>query len=77
MSPKLRELLEQFVPFVVLGIAITLAIGLFFILFHAIFWGIVLGGIIWLAMVIKQYLFPNNKSTKPDGRIIEHNDNDK
>ncbi len=75
MNNKLQELFEQVIPFIVLGIAIALIIGLFIMLSYVLFWGILLGALIWVAVLIKNYLFPSLPSKK-EGRVIEHDDTD-
>ena len=72
MNEKMKQMLEQLPTFIILGIAIALIIGLFIMLSYVIVWGLLLGGIIWLIVMIKNYFFP--PSTKTDGRIIEHDD---
>lgn len=75
MSNKFKQMLEQLPTFIVLGIAIALIIGVFIMLSYVVVWGLLLGGIIWLVVVIKNYLSPVISSSKhEDGRIIEHDD---
>jgi hypothetical protein len=62
------------IPFIILGVAISLIIGLFIMLSYVLVWGVVLGAIIWLAVMIKNYLFPSQASEARKGRIIEHKD---
>lgn len=73
---KIQELIEQLVPFIVLGIAIALIIGLFIMVSYVLIWGLVLGGIIWVGVAIKSLLFPSKSSGKNEGRVIEHKDVD-
>jgi small neutral amino acid transporter SnatA (MarC family) len=75
----IKKILESLVPFVVIGVAIALCIGLLFMFFSIAMWGLIIGGILWLATLAKQYLFPSKSSTTPtptkdEGRIIEHDD---
>ena len=75
----IKKILESFVPFVVIGVAIALCIGLLFMFFSIAMWGLIIGGILWLATLAKQYFFPSKSSTtsttvKEEGRIIEHDD---
>ena len=74
MIKKLKELFEPLVPFIVLGVAISLFIGLFIMLSYVLVWGIILGAIIWLAVLLKNYLFPPHPPEKSEGRVIEHDD---
>ena len=71
MNNRIQQILEQLVPFVVLGVAIALVIGLFIMLTYVMFWGVFFGAIIWVAMKIKNYLFPS-PLVKHEGRVIEH-----
>jgi uncharacterized protein YneF (UPF0154 family) len=72
----IKKILESLVPFLVAGIAIALCVGLLIMFFTVAIWGIVLGGILWCAMLVKQYLFPTPPVNQEEGRIIEH-DKDK
>lgn len=74
MNNKFKQMLEQLPTFIILGIAIALIIGLFIMLSYVIVWGLLLGAIIWLVVVIKNYLSPFLSSKKNEGRIIEHDD---
>ncbi len=74
MNEKLKQMLGQLPTFIILGIAIALLIGLFVMLSYVVVWGLLLGGVIWLIVMLKNYLFPPPSSEKNDGRIIEHDD---
>ncbi len=74
MNTKIKELFEQLLPFIVLGVAIALIIGLFIMVSYVLIWGLVLGGIIWIGMVVKNFLFPSEAPEKKEGRVIEHKD---
>lgn len=65
------------VPFLVAGVAIALCIGLLFMFFSVAIWGLLIGGILWLAALAKQYFFPSTPASQDDGRIIEHDDRNK
>ena len=75
MNKSFKQLFEPLVPFILLGIAIALFIGIFIMLSYVLVWGIVLGAIIWLAVMLKNYLFPSN-TTESKGRVINHDDKD-
>lgn len=73
MNDKLEKIIENLAPFVIAGVAIALFIGLLFMFFYIAVWGLVIGGVLWLAAFVKQYLFPTkNAPKKEEGRIIEH-----
>jgi hypothetical protein len=74
MTKSLKQHLERLVPFIILGVAISLFIGLFIMLSYVLIWGIAIGGIIWLAMLLKNYLFPPHAPEQNEGRVIEHDD---
>ena len=74
MNDKAQKLLENLIPFMVVGVAIALFIGLLFMFFYIAIWGLIIGGVLWLAALAKQYLFPNKSAKKEEGRIIEHDD---
>lgn len=73
MNEKVKQMLGQLPTFIILGIAIALLIGLFVMLSYVVVWGLLLGGVIWLIVMLKNYLFPSSPD-KNDGRIIEHDD---
>ena len=77
MNDKLRGLFESLIPFMVFGIAVSLVIGLFIMFSYVLVWGIIIGGLLWMVFLVKNFLFPARKLTKTEGRIIEHeNKND-
>ncbi|HHF7344320.1 hypothetical protein [Legionella feeleii] len=77
MNEKLQRLLENIVPFLMLGIAIALVIGLFIMFSYVLIWGLLIGGILWAISFVKSYFFPSsNTPAKTEGRVIEHNDKD-
>lgn len=65
------------VPFLVAGVAIALCIGLLFMFFSVAIWGLLIGGILWLGALAKQYFFPSTSASQDDSRIIEHDDRNK
>lgn len=81
MSNKFQvpKIIESIVPFIIAGIAIALFIGLLFMFSYVVIWGLMIGGILWLVAVIKQFLFPGTVAKpesmkKTKGRVIEHDD---
>lgn len=79
MLMDIKKNLESLVPFVVIGVAIALCIGLLLMFFSIAMWGLIIGGVLWLAALAKQYFFPSKSpsvptTTKEEGRIIEHDD---
>lgn len=74
MNDKLQKIFENLIPFMVIGVAIALFIGLLFMFFYIAVWGLIIGGVLWLAALAKQYLFPNKSVKKEQGRVIEHDE---
>lgn len=74
MNDKLEKIFENLVPFIVIGVGIAIVIGLLFMFFYVAIWGVVIGGILYLAALAKQYFFPSESTKKEQGRIIEHDD---
>lgn len=73
MQEKIQRALEQFFPLMIIGIAIALLIGVLVMLSYVLLWGVVIGAILWVAMLIKETWFTQH--TKPKSpRIIEHDD---
>lgn len=75
MDNKIKSYLEQLLPFIILGVAIAFAIGLFIFFSYVLVWGIIIGSGIWLIMMISNYFFPKTPPEK-SGRIIEHDRED-
>ena len=80
MRTKITAFFETLIPFLVLGVAVALLLGLAFVFAYVLIWGLIIGGILWLVMAVKQYFFSNTSkktihpSAKDKGRIIEHDD---
>ena len=75
MNNKLRTTLEQIVPFLILGIAIALMVGLLVVFSYVVLWGLLLGGILWCITSISRYFTSQPKRpSKEKGRVIEHDD---
>jgi Mn2+/Fe2+ NRAMP family transporter len=70
----IKKILESLIPFVVIGVVIALGIGLLLMFFSVAIWGVVIGGLLWLGMLAKQFFFPSNPASKEEGRIIEHDE---
>ncbi|MGQ3888414.1 hypothetical protein ACQUW5_05205 [Legionella sp. CNM-1927-20] len=74
MNKRLNYLFQTLIPFLIIGIAIAMLLGLLIMFSYVLMWGILIGGILWLVSVIKNFLFPKKVLAKSEGRIIEHND---
>ena len=80
MNSKLQRIYTQLFPFIIIGTAIAIVVGLLIMLSCILVWGIIIGVIIWVATLIKKALFSPEQpipiqKPKQKGRIIEH-DND-
>lgn len=76
MNNKLQRSVYQLIPFLFIGIAIALGIGLIIVFTHILLWGIIIGAAIWVVAIIKEFLFPKKSEDKASGRIIEHDKRD-
>ena len=75
MKHKPSKIIEQAVPFLVLGITIAFMIALLVFFSYVLIWGVIIGAVLGLIAWIKQAFFSTKqpKETKK-GRIIEHDD---
>ena len=76
---QMPKIFETIVPFIIAGMAIALLIGLLFMFSYVLVWGLIIGGMLWIISLIKQFLFPPTSThaeiiKKSKGRIIEHDD---
>lgn len=74
MNDKLQQMIETLIPFLVIGVAIALLFGLLMMFSYVLVWGLLIGGVLWLVALAKQFLFPSTSEKKEAGRIIEHDD---
>lgn len=80
MNNYLRILTNSIVPFMMLGIAVALIIGLIIMFSYVLVWGIFIGVIFWIAASVKEYFFPSTTTESTvviRGRIIEQKNNSK
>jgi hypothetical protein len=70
----IKKILDSLIPFICVGVAIAIVIGLLSMFFSIAIWGLLIGGILWLVALAKQHFFPDNTVKPEEGRIIEHND---
>ena len=68
---------EQLIPFLIIGVAIALLIGVFIMLSYALVWGLLIGAILWGIVRIKAFFKKPSAEEKTSGRIIEHDNDDK
>ncbi len=75
MKNSFSAILDRFIPYLIMGVAIALAFAILIMLFHVIIWGALIGIVIFVIMFIKQKFFPSKPSKDAkSGRIIEHDD---
>lgn len=74
MSRNFNKMIQLLIPFLLLGVFIALLIGLVIMFSYIFLWGLLIGGILWIIAVIKDFLFPSKTLSKSEGRVIEHND---
>lgn len=67
-----KKILDSFLPFIIIGVGIAITVGLLFMFFSIAIWGIVIGGILWLVTLAKQYFFPTQPVKNDSGRVIDH-----
>lgn len=71
------KLLEMILPYLYIGIAIAIMIGLLIVLSYVFIWGILIGAILYIGALIKERFFSNNaalKKSKHKGRVIDHDE---
>ncbi len=77
MPKPLKHFFQQMPPFILLGIAIAVIVGIFIVFSYVLVWGLLIGGVLWGIHAISQYArtFSPNKKPKPSkGRVIDHDE---
>lgn len=69
-----KKALESLVPFIVIGVAIALFVGLLFMFFYIALWGVLIGAVLWIITLAKDFFFPPKEIKEESGRIIEYED---
>lgn len=77
MNVKFKQIAEQFIPFIVLGMVIALLIFFLVVFSYVVLWGLLIGTIIYLVMIIKYFFSSKKIQDSSSGRIIEHSKKDK
>jgi hypothetical protein len=78
MPQPLKHLFQQLPPFILFGVSIALAIGVFVVFSYVLIWGLLIGAVLWGINFLVQYCRtlmsqpPQNKATHSKGRIIDH-----
>ena len=77
----MKKLLDSLTPFLAFGFALAIFFVILTLFFHILFWGLIIGVVIWAIALIHQLITGNNpftekkQSKSSKGRIIEHDDN--
>lgn len=74
MRIKLTQILEKIMPFLVVGIVLVLFIVALVLLSYLLFWGALIGLVLFGISYIKNKFFPKKKWSEKKGRVIEHDD---
>ena len=64
---------KQLMPYLMLGMSIALFIGILFILLQVIFYGVIVGLVLYGAHLIKTKFFGPKQQLNSSGHIIDHN----
>lgn len=76
MHQSLKYFFRQFPPFILLGIAIALLLGIFIIFSYVLIWGLCIGAALWGINSIIQYVRTLSAAPvikkKHQGRVIDH-----
>ena len=73
MTNTLKQLVRQLPPFILIGIVIAFAIGIFVVFSYVLLWGLLVGSVLWLIAAVYQYFNQTTTQKKPSkGRIIDH-----
>ena len=67
----MNKFIQELPAFLVIGVAIAFTAALFILFFYVLMWGAIIGGIIWLVFVVKNYFFPKKPPSQHKGRIID------
>ena len=72
MTHLFSRFTQQLTAFILLGVVIALTVAIFIVFVHVVLWGILLGGILCVLALIKQYFSASSPSKRNQGRIIDH-----
>lgn len=80
MNMKFQRIIEQIIPFIILGITLAFAVGLLIMFSYLLIWGLIIGATLCVVVAVKNYLFPKQHPPQApqeqEGRIIEHDKRD-
>lgn len=67
------KLTQQLPAFLLFGIALALLLGLFVVFAYVVFWGILLGSLLWAITFVVSYFQKPHKAPRK-GRIIDYDE---
>jgi hypothetical protein len=77
MPQSLKHFFKDLPPFILIGISVALAIGVFIVFSYVLLWGLVIGAMLFGVNRLLQYFRVKTTSSpvkQTKGRIIEHED---
>lgn len=77
MAEHRPRFIESLAPYLIIGVAIALLVGILIMLSYVLVWGLLVGVVLWGIVRIKLFLTQKSSSTIQSGRIIEYEDHDK
>ncbi|MDF1646439.1 MAG: hypothetical protein P1U61_05625 [Legionellaceae bacterium] len=76
MPQLLKHFFQQLPPFILLGIVIAFAAGIFMLFSYVLIWGLAIGAVLWGVNLIYQYFSHSSSSNTPikpsKGQVIDH-----
>ena len=76
MLEKIQEIVDKFIPYLMLGIGIAMLIGLLILLAHMVIAGLIIGTLLFIIQAIRERFFSGRRSKvhldEEGHRIIEH-----
>jgi len=77
MKFNANRFIDKIAPFIVIGVSIAVLAALLIVFFYVLLWGLLIGTILYIFVVIKNKFFRKKTKlvhSKRKGRIIEHDD---
>ena len=75
---SLEQVINRIAPFLIIGFTIALSIAVLLFLSSVIFWGLIIGVVLYAVIAIKETFFPSHQLTtsksKHRPRTFEHDD---
>ncbi len=68
---RIKMLLDEFLPYLMTGVAVVIGVSFFKLLVFALFWGTLVGLVLYVLDKVKQSFWPSTKFNKRDNRIID------